>query len=262
MLKLYTYKKLRNEWIQEDQVLLLQDVCVILDQKNSILYLWTGPKAKKEKVKNAKDSLDELINKFETENLLVKEIDNNQMPDHINQYLEQLLEPIKTLKKSELYKFSKLITLRIYLILSICIIGLIISFIIALFSSLSWPIQDGNIQVVRASYMTWIGILQFINYAILFFLVPQLIVGIYEKESEARLFSIVGIMISIGMVLYLNQGIFLFLFQNGNNPNIDEIAFIDLFSFILVNLLVIMIIFLLNVYKMFKFFKTYRKFLF
>jgi hypothetical protein len=262
MLKIYTYNKQRNVWIQEDQVLLLHDVGAIVDEKNNILYIWKGPKAKKEKIKSAKETLDVLLSKYPIKDFNVKELVPDKLPEHIKLYLEELLDPIKTLRKSEKYKFSKLITLRAYLLLTILILGLIFLYLGILSSSLFWPIQNNTTRVSEAIYLNWVRILQITNFVIFLLLISQLVLGIFEKDPEVKLFSIVGLMISIGIMLYLNQGVFLFLFQNGNDPDIYEILFVDLLIFIIINYLVIMIIFLLSVYKLYKFIKTYREFLF
>jgi len=262
MFKTYIYNKQRDLWIQEDRVLLLHDVGSIIDEENHVLYLWIGPKAKKDKIKKAKETLDVLLSKYPIKDFNVKELDQEKMPRDMEVYLKELLNPIKTLRKSEKYKFSRLITIRVFLVTTILILGLIGLYLAFISSSLVWTIQNGNVKVSNNTYMTWIGILQILNVTVFLLLILQLILGIFEKDSEVRLFSIVGIMVSIGIMLYLNQGIFLFLFQSGNNPELYEIAFLDLLTFIVINYLVIMIPFLLNAYKIIKFVKTYREFIF
>lgn len=262
MLRTYTYNKNRDVWTQEDQVLLLHDVGAIIDEEKNMLYIWKGPKANKEKIKRAKETLDVLLSKYPIKNFNVKELEGEKLPEHIELYLEELLDPIKSLRKSEKYKFSKLITIRAYLLLNILILGLIGLYVAIISYSLFWPMQNNSVQVSEATYMSWIRILQFTNLVIFLLLISKLVLGMFEKDPELRLYSIVGLMISVGIMLYLNQGVFLFLFQNGNNPDIYEILFVDLLVFIITNYLVIMIIFLLSVYKLYKFVKTYREFLF
>ena len=49
MLRTFIFDETKSHWIEEEQRLLSQDICAILDEENVILYLWNGPKSKKKK---------------------------------------------------------------------------------------------------------------------------------------------------------------------------------------------------------------------
>jgi len=159
-------------------------------------------------------------------------------------------------------RFSRFTTIRIYSIsLLITILLPILSFLY-LSSSLAWAISNGIYQVNSTTYNSWIENSKFLMFITLILFSINIVIGIIENENQVIIFSLNGLIISIGILLYLNQGIFLFLFQEGSTLTSYRILQTDIFIFLLVILIAMLIFEVPNLYKLISFFKTYRKFIF
>jgi hypothetical protein len=182
-------------------------------------------------------------------------------PKQIQNMLDKFLESMDSTKRTSL-KFGRFTTIRIYsLSIVIAVLLPIISFL-NLSTSFFWSRFMGNYEVNNISYATWINTSKLITLITLLFFTINLLIGIIEYENQVIIFSINSIIISIGMVIYLNQGIFLFLFQEGSTPTTYFILPRDLFVFLMLSLTALLIFEIPNLFKLLSFFKTYRKFIF
>jgi len=143
-----------------------------------------------------------------------------------------------------------------------------ISVILPIFSflnlstSLFWPMFNGNYQVNDINYAAWINNSKIFTLITLIFFFINILIGIIEHENQVIIFSTNSMIISIGLIMYLNQGIFLFLFQEGSTPTTYLILSKDILIFLLLNSMALLIFEIPNIYKLISFFKTYRKFIF
>ncbi|MFX0106607.1 MAG: hypothetical protein ACFE75_14125 [Candidatus Hodarchaeota archaeon] len=240
--------------------MLSHDICAILDEEKEIIYLWSGPKSKRVNFRKGYSQVKELISSFPELNIQFVMAKKN-FPIEIQNKIDSLLESIK-LGKEKILEFSRFTTIRIYSISIILAVLLPILSFLNLSTSLFWPISNGTYQVNSSLYNTWINISKIITIITLILFSTNIVIGIIEKESQVIIFSLNGLIISVGLTLYLNQGIFLFLFQAGSTLTNYLILQEDIFVFLILNLIVILIFEIPNIYKLTSFFKTYRKFIF
>jgi len=260
MLRTFIFDESKSHWIEEEQRLLFQDICAILDEENNILYLWNGPKSKKKKFREGYRQIRQLISNYPELNIQLI-MSRKNFPIPIQNKLDSLLESMK-LESGKNLKFSRFTTIRIYSISIIISVILPITSILNLSSSLFWPKFFSNYQINNISYAVWINTSKLLCLITLIFFSINLLIGIIEYENQVIIFSTNSVIISIGMILYLNQGIYLFLFQEGSTSSIYLILPKDIFIFLILNFIALMILEIPNIYKLISFFKTYRKFIF
>lgn len=260
MLRTFIYDDSKSQWIEEEIRLLSYDIFAILDEEKEIIYLWSGPKSNKAKFRKGYSQIKEFISNFPALKIQIVMAKKN-FPDEIQNKLEALLESIK-LGKDRILKFSRFSTLHIYSISIIAIIILPILSFLNLITSLFWTVYNENYQVTNTIYNIWINNSKILIIISLIFFSINIVLGVVENESQVIIFSLIGVIISVGLILYLNQGIFLFLFQVGSTLTNYLISQNDLIIFLLLNLSAILIFEIPNIYKLISFFKTYRKFIF
>jgi hypothetical protein len=111
-------------------------------------------------------------------------------------------------------------------------------------------------------YDNWLSIsLFFIILTIISFAII-LTIGIIEIEYKIITYSIIGLVVSSGIAIYLQQGIFLFLFQDGSTTSIYYIKQSDILLFLVVIVFGIAIYEIPNFVELMNFIKVYRKFIF
>jgi len=261
MLKTYIFDEANKKWIEEDKSLLYHDLCAILDEERNIIYLWNGPKSSQEKLKKGYGLLEILMSYYPTINFQLL-ILKKKAPRHIQDRIDIMLNEIKHKNKKDYYKFSRFITLRSYLIfLLVSIILPVISFV-NLISSLLWTKVDANFEIGAEIYNNWLLISSLLIVISLIFFSVMILIGIIENESQVIVFSLLGVLVCAGLITYLQQGIFLFLFQEGSSSSIYYIRQNDVIEFLIINGLGIIVFEIPNVIKLILFIKIYRKFVF
>jgi hypothetical protein len=187
---------------------------------------------------------------------------NGKVPDYVQIRLDKMLSEIKLESKKEFHKFSRFITVRLYFIFLLpALIFPLISFL-NLSTSLTWRNTGYNYEVSSGLYDNWLSIsLLFIILTIISFAII-LTIGIIETEYKTITYSIIGLVISSGIAIYLQQGIFLFLFQDGSTASIYYIKQSDILLFLVVIVFGIAIYEIPNFAELINFIKVYRKFIF
>jgi hypothetical protein len=127
---------------------------------------------------------------------------------------------------------------------------------------LSNSIDAGSYQISAMFYNSWLNSYQAFVVVTLIFCVINVLLGFYEKDIELLIFSLIGIVIDIGIILYLQKGIFLFLHQPGSTESVYLISVLDLTVFSILNLISLFIALFPHIYKLFKFIKIYWKFIY
>ncbi len=260
MLRTFIFDESKSNWIEEKHLLLLHDICAVLDEEKSKIYIWNGPKSSKERFKKGYNQVRELVSNYPDEEFQIVLLEK-EVPSKIQNRLDSMLESIK-MGGENLLKFSRFVTLRVYFIFLISAIILPIISFLNLSSSLLWSFSNGNYQISSNIFEIWINLSKNLIFATLFVFIINIIVGAIERENQVIVFSIIGLILCIGLTLYLNQGIFLFLFQSGSTLANYIISQKDIFIFLLLNLTAILIFEILNNYKFISLFKTYKKFIF
>lgn len=261
MIKTYIFDEIKDIWIEENENLLLYDVCAFLDEENENIYLWNGPKSRKDKAQKGYNSISKLVSNFSNINFQIIS-SKKEIPDFIKIKVEKMLENAIREEKLEKYKFSKFTTIRFYFLFLLIAIILPLISIINLGSFLFWDINDTNFVVVAEFFQNWLSLSYLLMIITLILFILCLIIGIYESEDQVIIFSIIGLIICIGIVLYLQQGIFLFLFQEGTTSTTYMIKKVDLLFFFILNILGVSIFETPNILKFCVFIKTYRNYLF
>lgn len=261
MLKTYIFDDTNKKWIEEDKSLLYHDLCAILDEERNIIYLWNGPKSSQEKLKNGYGLLEILMSYYPTINFELS-ILKKKVPSHIQDRIDIMLFKIQQEDKKEYYKFSRFTTLRLYLIFLSVSIMLPFFSLLNLVSSLSWTKIDANFEIGAEAYNNWLLIPFILIIISLIFFSIMIIIGIIENEYQVIVFSLLGVLICSGLAIYLQQGIFLFLFQEGSSSSIYVIRQNDVIEFLIVVVLGIIVFEIPNLIKLIAFIKIYRKFVF
>jgi len=256
----FIFDESKSKWVEEKQQLLSQDICVLLDEEEEIIYLWGGLKTSKNRFKKGYNQLKELVSNFPDLNLQLMMVKKN-FPIQVQEKLDSMLEKAKK-ERSGVLLFNRFITIRVYFIFLLCVIILPIISLLNLSSSLLWTISDGNYEVSRNIFRLWIKFSEILTLLTLICFIINLVIGIIEFENQVIVFSIVGLFICVGLFIYLNFDIYLFLFQEGSTLTNYFISRKDILYFILVNLISILIFEIPNTFKLISFLKTYRKFIF
>ncbi|GAG14592.1 unnamed protein product, partial [marine sediment metagenome] len=134
--------------------------------------------------------------------------------------------------------------------------------IINLSTSLLWTTSDGNYEVNNKIFQLWITYSKILTIITLLCFLINLVIGIIEVENQVIVFSIVGLLVCVGLFIYLNFDIYLFLFQEGSTLTNYIILKRDILYFLLINIVSISIFQIPSFYKFISFLKKYIKFIF
>jgi hypothetical protein len=259
MLRTYRYNSNNDDWIEEQHELLFHDICAIFDDNTKKIFLWKGPKSSKYSLEKGIKSLNNLLSSFQDFELVILK---NDIPIYIKEKLNTLLESVEIERNLELYEFTHFLSIRIYLIVSLVILITFGIYLINLWSVIIQPSSSGNIIISADSYQQWLYVSKILLITISICLGFLLALSIYEYEVKAIILSSIGLIISISMVIYLQQGIFLFLFQSGSDLLTYLIKRTDILFFLILLTLSTMVYFLPSMIKLIYFIKTYRDFIF
>jgi len=262
MLITYIFDEANKKWIEEDKSLLYHDLCAILDEERNIIYLWNGPKSSQERLKKGYGLIENLMSKYPTINFQLSML-KKEVPSYIQDRIDIMLNEIKYKDKKDYYNFTRFTTLRLYLIfLLVSVIFPFLSFL-NLVSSLMWPKIDGNFEIGAGPFNIWLLISFILTIISLISFSIMIIIGIVEIEYQVIIFSLLGVLVCSGLIIYLQQGIFLFLFQGSSpSPLIYYIRQNDIVESLIVVVLGILVFEIPNMIKLITFIKTYRKFVF
>ena len=259
MLRTYVYNPTSDAWIEEEYELLFHDVCAILDDKAKKIFLWKGPKSSKDSLQKGVKSINNLISDFQDFEIIFLK---NNIPSYIKEKLDTLLESVERESHLEQYEFTHLISIRSYLFISLITLISIFIYLINLWSVISWPGLNGNIVIPADSYQKWVIFSRTLLLIIIIFIAILLALGIYEYEVQSIILSIIGLILGISMIIYLQQGIFLFLFQSGSDSFTYLIKGTDILFFLFLLTSSTMVYLLPSVLKLIFFIKTYKEFIF
>lgn len=251
---------IQNHKVEEKEHLLPQDICVFLDDEEEIIYLWKGLKTSKKRFKKAYKQIKELLSHFPELNFHLMMVEEN-FPIQVQENLDSILENAKK-ERSAVFLFSRFITIRLYFIFLLSTIILPVINIINLSTSLLWNISDGTFEVNNNIFRLWIDYSKILTILTSICFLINLVIGIIENEDQVIIFSITGLIVCVGLFLYLNFDIYIFLFQEGSSLTSFLILKRDILYFILINLISILIFLIPNFYKLISFLKNYHKFLF
>jgi len=261
MLKIFIFDQVKDRWIEESQILLFHDLAAIFDEASKQIYIWKGNNIKKSKIQKGVESLEYLLSK--TPNIQWKIVKKEKkFPDKVQRKIDSMLKATKERKQEEKLKYNHFITIRLSFIF---LIGIVIFTVLSFFNLINplfSPIINDAYQISALKYNLWLELHQIFTIFTLVFLSCNFVISIYEQEQEVFIFSLIGIIISIGIVLYLRQGIFLFIHQPGSTYSLYLISIKNLVIFILLNILSISIILCSTSYKLYIFGLTYWRYIF
>jgi hypothetical protein len=259
MLRIYIYNPNSDAWIEEEHELLFHDVCAILDENTKKIFLWKGPKSSKYSLEKGIKSLNNLISSSQDFELILL---NNDIPNYIKEKLDKFLESAKKEKNLEQFEFTHFVSIRCYLLFSIITLILFFTYLVNLWIVINLPSSNGNIMISADNYQQWLNFSKRILILIIILLCLLLAISIYEYEAQAIILSIIGLIISISMIIYLQQGIFLFLFQSGSDASTYFIKKTDILFFLMLLTSSTTLYSLPSIIKLIFFVKKYKKFVF
>ena len=156
MLRSFIYQENENYWFEENKNLLSYDVAAFLDEEEKILYIWSGPDSSKKRLEKGYESVVELLSNYPNDSIQLMLL-MDDIPDKINLKLESMLKNAKKDLKTNEVQFTKLTTIRLYLVMSIITIILPIFSTINLLNFITVPISDAISIVPIAGYNTWLS---------------------------------------------------------------------------------------------------------
>jgi len=260
MLKTYIYDESNKNWIEERLSLLYHDLCALLDEERKIIYIWNGPKSSQERLKKGYALLKNLVSKYPNIDFQIS-ILKKEVPDYVQIRLDKMLGEIKYDDKIFFYMFSRFITLRLYFIFTLpALIFPLISYL-NLSSSLAWRKTGYNYEVSSGVYDNWLSISFFFMILTILSFAVIITIGIIEIEYKIITYSIIGFVVSSGIAIYLLQGIFLFLFQDGSTASIYYIKQSDILLFLVIIVFGIAVYEIPNLVELINFIIVYHKFI-
>lgn len=261
MKRTFIFDKEKDRWIEESEILLFHDILAIFDEESHSIYLWKGPRIKEAKTKRAKERLTELISTISEVKWTINE-DKKTFPLEVQKLLDSMLEPTRERKKEDRLKFSHFYTIRLTFLLLVGIVVIHILSIITVLVPLFKPTEGTSFLITAVFYEFWLTIYQVFVVISLILCISNLIIGLFERDIELIIFSLIGIIINIGIILYTERGIFLFLHQSSSTPSMYLILISEMTIFSILNLTTLLIALLPNFYKLLRFIKVYRKFIY
>jgi hypothetical protein len=261
MQKVFIYDDVKEKWINESDILLFHDLVAVFDDNTNLIYIWKGDKIRKSKLEKGMKGIEDVLSEKEYSKWKLI-TDEGKFPEGVNQKIDSMLKITKKRKQEEQLKFTHFFTIHLSFIFLLAIVAFAVCSLINLLTPLFNPITNISYQILASEYNLWLKLNQIFTILTLIFLSGNFIISLYERELEMFIFSVIGIIVDIGIILYLRQGIFLFIHQTGSTFSLYLISVPDLISFILLNLTSIGIILGSTSYKLFKFLKTYLKYIF
>jgi hypothetical protein len=260
MLRSYVFYEDKYAWIEETS-LLLHDICAFIDDEKNKIYIWKGPKSSKQKFKNGYNLVENLVSNYPDSTFQLKVL-KKEIPEEIQIKIDKMLETVRKGEEKSKLVFNRLITIRLFFIFSMISVALPILLILNLYSSLFWRISDNICEVSASIYDYMIEISRIILIITLLILGINVTIGIFEQEHQVIIFNISGFIICIGLLLFLNQGIFLFKFQEGSTLTNYLILKKDALVFLISVIISILLFEIPNLYKFISFLKIYGEFIF
>jgi len=259
MLRTFIYQK--NHWVEETEHLLLHDCVAFLDEEERRVYLYNGPKSNDKRLEKGYDSVTKLMLNLPDDSLELTVL-LDDIPEKIQNILDVMFKRVRKEEESQKHVFTSLILIRMYVVFSMLTLILPIFSMLNLLNFLLLPVSNGVTAVTAVNYNLWFLISRILTIITTIFFIFNIIIGIYEQDIPVGIFSLVGVIVCIGIFLYLEQGIYLFNFQPGWSLTRYLILHTDLLGFFVLNLLVILIFELPNIAKLINFVKAYRKYIF
>lgn len=260
MLRTFIFQEKEKSWLEESKNLLSNDLVAILDEQEKKIYLWNGPDSTRKRLEKGYESAVELISNYPDDSIQLTLL-NDDIPEKIKVKIEGMRTHANLKLKTSEVQFTSLITIRIYLIMSlVCIILPIIS-IMNLSNFLFSPVSGETSIIPIRGYDSWLQITRVLTLITLSCFIVSIIIGIYEKEEQVIVVSLVGIIACSGIIIYLNQGIYLFIFQARTSDSY-LIMTRDIALFFGLNVFAFLVFEIPNVGKFIHFFHAYRKFIF
>ncbi len=235
-MKTFIFNEIAENWVEEENSLLLHDLVIFLDEKGKKLYLWLGPKSKSKKQKLGIKTLSEIKNKYNNFDLVVLE---KEIPPEIEKRLKFMLK--KYAEPQNLVLFRD-IYLNLYILLALAGIGLSIAFLVTLGTWLVWSPINGNFQIDAALFGVWLFISQLLMLICMCVFIANSIISLIIYRGRFIIVGFIGLITSIGLFIYILEGTYLFLFQQGSTSSIYLISIVDLVVFLLVNIIGVVII--------------------
>ncbi len=258
MLRAYIYNHENDNFEEIEDNLLYHDICLILDEERKSIFLWKGPEITKNLLIKARTSLKSVLTNYSDFKLVELE-DSELLPSNVKDQINKLLKGVQEKEFIEKYKFSRLVTIRLFLLLELIGIGLSFAFLGFLSSIFNWLVIGG---VDSATFEIWLLGLRIPVLTNIFVYILIFIIGVFEREDDIIIISITSVLISIIISIYLTQGVFLFIFQEGSSSDFYVISPIEIVSFFFVNLFACLIISVPNVIKLIGFIRMYREYIF
>jgi len=259
MLRTFIYHD--DNWIEETENLLLHDCVAFLDEEERRIYLYNGPKSTYKRLEKGYDSVTKLMLNLPDDSIQLTVL-LDEIPEKIQTKIDTMFKKVR--KEEEAHKriFSSLISIRLYLVFSI--ITLILTFIsmVNLANLLFQPVTSGVIEVTAVNYNLWFYISRILTIFATTFFIFNIIIGSYEQDVQVVIFSVIGAIVSIGLIIYYGQGIYLFKFQPGWDSTRYLILQLDLVAFFALILFATLIIEIPSFLKLISFVRTYRKYIF
>lgn len=263
MLKTFVFYEDKKAWLEE-QNLLLHDICAILDEDSQTIYIWKGPESSEKKLNDSRALLKSVLSGFPSEfvDKIKTEILDKSAPPKIQKKIDSMLEAIRKAEQEETVKYSHLQTIKISFVLLLISVILPIMGFLNIFAALAWPAVGDAAEVMAERYNVWLFISMLMVIITLVAGIANLIMSFYENDYIVSIISLATVIGCIGLLIYYNQGIYIFLFEEASTAETYLIPYSELLWFVFLSFVGFGIMIALNVYLLIDFFRRYREYIF
>ncbi len=193
----------------ESESLYPHDIALLIDNEEKKVFFYSGTKSKEREIKIGIDLASKIINKFKMYEFVILE---DVVPLKVQARIDEMM-----IGNEMIVKVERTLPMQISVIFGIG--SLILSILIPILglSIFGWDKPEVILYSVSASQFTsYIDRLILISWIAFGINCAQLTCNIWSKKVYLVVCSAASTIITLGLVLYVNQGVLLFEFQSGS----------------------------------------------
>lgn len=261
MIRAYVFSEANQNWV-EQQHLLYHDICAFLDEENKNIYLWSGPKSTSNKLNKGYHTIKTILTSYPPEEFKVIDLTRAKVPEQIQEKIDSMMQIVKMNEQERVQQFTRMNLIRMYYLLSIfgVIVPLVLLFNFIGLSFLSWD-ANMNVQIPASVYSIWALVSKIIVIAMIVTFSLLLLISALETDIKAGVFALIALSASIGLMLYVAQDIYIYIFQIGSTTDLYLLSLSDLWTSIILVGTALAIIEVFTLYRLQDFHGVYKDFI-
>jgi len=208
----------------ESESLYPHDIALLIDNEEKKVFFYSGVKSKEREIKIGIDLASKIINKFKMYEFVILE---DVVPLKVQARIDEMM-----IGDLIIVKVERTLPMQISVIIGIS--SLILSILIPILglSIFGWDKPEIILYSVSTSqFASFFGRLILISWIAFGINCAQLICNIWSKKIFLVVCSVASTIITLGLVLYVNQGVLLFEFQPGSVESSNLIQRLEIILF-------------------------------